>query len=173
VTEFWNSAFGSTVVQRWGARFKATPALLELTAKHRVPLQSARTHFTFKYELPEKPLEKRTTKLTHGYASSQVGGLPMPFDHTEASRKLEAEVRELNEFLAQQRIEGGDHQGYPSRSTYHNWCKQAREHGAFTLDVDVLTRISAVLRRRHAYRSRFSRHSRVRQPQDCQNLVAG
>jgi hypothetical protein len=35
--------------------------------------------------------------------------------------------------------------GYPSRSTYHNWCKQAREHGAFTLDVDELTRISAVL----------------------------
>jgi hypothetical protein len=34
--------------------------------------------------------------------------------------------------------------GYPSRSTYHNWCRQAREHGAFTFDVDVLTRISAV-----------------------------
>jgi hypothetical protein len=34
--------------------------------------------------------------------------------------------------------------GYPSRSTYHNWCRQAREHGAFTLDVDVLTRISAM-----------------------------
>ena len=34
--------------------------------------------------------------------------------------------------------------GYPSRSTYHNWCKQAREHGSFVLDVDVLTRISAV-----------------------------
>jgi hypothetical protein len=34
--------------------------------------------------------------------------------------------------------------GYPSRSTYHNWCKQAREHGAFTFDVDVLTRISTV-----------------------------
>lgn len=35
--------------------------------------------------------------------------------------------------------------GLPSRSTYHNWCRQARAHGAFTLDVDVLTRISAVL----------------------------
>ncbi len=35
--------------------------------------------------------------------------------------------------------------GYPSRSTYHHWAKLAREHGAFTLDVDVLTRISAVL----------------------------
>ena len=34
--------------------------------------------------------------------------------------------------------------GYPSRSTYHNWCRQAREHGTFTLDLDVLTRISAV-----------------------------
>ncbi|NKQ83470.1 MbcA/ParS/Xre antitoxin family protein [Rhizobium ruizarguesonis] len=35
--------------------------------------------------------------------------------------------------------------GYPSRSTYHNWAKQARELGAFTLDVDTLTRISALL----------------------------
>jgi hypothetical protein len=34
--------------------------------------------------------------------------------------------------------------GYPSRSTYHNWAKLAREHGEFTLDVDALTRISAV-----------------------------
>jgi hypothetical protein len=34
--------------------------------------------------------------------------------------------------------------GYPSRSTYHNWAKLAREHGAFTLDVDVLIRISAI-----------------------------
>jgi len=34
--------------------------------------------------------------------------------------------------------------GYPSRSTYHNWAKQAREHGSFILDADVLTRISAV-----------------------------
>jgi hypothetical protein len=34
--------------------------------------------------------------------------------------------------------------GYPSRPTYHNWCKQAREHGSVALDVDVLTRISLV-----------------------------
>jgi Protein of unknown function (DUF2384) len=35
--------------------------------------------------------------------------------------------------------------GYPSRSTYHNWCRTVREHGAITLDLDVLMRISAVL----------------------------
>jgi hypothetical protein len=35
--------------------------------------------------------------------------------------------------------------GYPSRSTYHNWARIAREHGAITLDVDTLTRLSAAL----------------------------
>jgi len=35
--------------------------------------------------------------------------------------------------------------GMPSRSTYQNWTKVAREHGDVTLDVDVLTRISAIL----------------------------
>ena len=35
--------------------------------------------------------------------------------------------------------------GYPSRSTYHNWCRTARQHGQLTLDVDVLTRLSVVL----------------------------
>lgn len=35
--------------------------------------------------------------------------------------------------------------GLPSRSTYQNWVKTAREHRELTLDVDVLTRISAIL----------------------------
>jgi hypothetical protein len=35
--------------------------------------------------------------------------------------------------------------GYPSRSTFQNWVKVAREHGDITLGVDVLERISLVL----------------------------
>src|ERR1700757_2995061 len=35
--------------------------------------------------------------------------------------------------------------GLPSRSTYHQWAKLAREHGELTLSVDVLLRISCVL----------------------------
>jgi uncharacterized protein (DUF2384 family) len=35
--------------------------------------------------------------------------------------------------------------GLPSRSTYYNWVKAVRGHRDITLDVDVLTRISAVL----------------------------
>ena len=35
--------------------------------------------------------------------------------------------------------------GCPARSTFYKWAKIAREHGEMTLDVDTLTRISAVL----------------------------
>ncbi|MBN9508161.1 MAG: DUF2384 domain-containing protein [Alphaproteobacteria bacterium] len=35
--------------------------------------------------------------------------------------------------------------GYPSRSTFQNWIKVAREHGNLTLGLDVLERISLVL----------------------------
>jgi hypothetical protein len=35
--------------------------------------------------------------------------------------------------------------GFPSRSTFHSWAKSVREHRDITLDVDVLTRISALL----------------------------
>src|SRR5258706_1903893 len=36
----------------------------------------------------------------------------MSFVHTPASKKLEADVRELNEFLSRQQIEGGVNHGY-------------------------------------------------------------
>lgn len=35
--------------------------------------------------------------------------------------------------------------GLPSRSTWYNWTKAVREHRDITLDLDLLTRISAVL----------------------------
>jgi hypothetical protein len=34
--------------------------------------------------------------------------------------------------------------GYPSRSTYHNWMRIAREGGDVTLDVDALARLSGL-----------------------------
>ena len=85
-------------------------------------------------------------------ASAGKGQGPQRLDHSRlapANRKrLSAPA--LRTFLAIADLWGLTEQqrllilGYPSRSTYHNWCKQAREHGAFTLDVDVLTRISAM-----------------------------
>jgi hypothetical protein len=112
VAEFVNSSFGSAVMRRWAARFKATPTLLELTAKHRVRLQSADKHFTFTYELPKQPLQKRKAKTTNAYTRKEVRGTVMPIVHTKTSQRLEDDVRELNEFLSRQQIEGGVHQGY-------------------------------------------------------------
>src|SRR4051794_13837196 len=86
VAEFSNSAFGSSVMQRWAARFKATPAMLKLAAKHGVPLQSAGKHFTFTYELPKYPLEKREAKTVNAYTRNKVRGRLMPIVHTRASK---------------------------------------------------------------------------------------
>jgi hypothetical protein len=46
------------------------------------------------------------------YTRKQARGSAMQFVHTPASRLLEADVRELNEFLSRQQIEGGVHHGY-------------------------------------------------------------
>jgi hypothetical protein len=164
VAEFSNSAFGSAVMQRWAARFRATPSLLELTARHGLPLQSADRHFTFQYELPKEPLQKRTAKTTNAYTRKQVRGRTMPFAHTPVSTQLEADVRELNEFVARQEIEGGVHQGYirifqngdeagfnwnyggrlysqPSDNNYQQLSKKARLkmtiNGAAVAEIDI------------------------------------
>lgn len=81
---------------------------------------------------------------------------PAPREIYDASRFAPLNRRRLSApgfraFLAIANLWGLDEEqrrlvlGYPSRSTYHSWAKQAREHGEFTLDVDVLARISAVL----------------------------
>ncbi len=77
-----------------------------------MPLQSAHKHFTFKYELPKQPLQKRKSKTTNAFTRKQVRGTVMPIVHTEVSKRLEDDARELNEFLSRQQIEGGVHQGY-------------------------------------------------------------
>jgi hypothetical protein len=162
--EFSNSVFGSSVTQRWASRFMATPTMLELAAKHRVPLQSADKHFTFQYELPKAPLQKREAKTSSPYTRKQVRGRPMTIAHTPISMQLEADVRELNEFLDRQQIVGGVHQGYirifqngdaasfnwnyggrlysqPSASNYQQMSKKARLkmtiNGEAVAEIDI------------------------------------
>jgi hypothetical protein len=101
-----------SAANRWASRFRATAALLELTARHRVRLQSSQNHFAFQYELPKRPLQKRMTNAKDNYSRKQVRGRLMAIDPTEVSTKLAADVRELNEFLERQHIEGGAHRGY-------------------------------------------------------------
>ena len=51
--------------------------------------------------------------------------------------------------------------GYPSRSTYQNWMRLAREQGDVTLDVDSLTRLSALLGIHQALGVLFATQSEV------------
>lgn len=91
-----------------------------------------------------QPLRKETGPLASG---------PLRLDRSRFApanrRRLSAPA--LRTFLAIADLWGLNEEerrlalGYPSRSTYHNWAKLAREHRDVTLDVDTLTRLSAVL----------------------------
>ena len=113
----WTSGFAEggapgqaeVVANRWAARFCATPELLKLSASHGVLPSKASDHFDL--GLPKQPLQKRTASNRDAYGNKARGKV-MQFDHTKASLKLEADVFELNEYLAKQSIEGGVHRGY-------------------------------------------------------------
>ena len=65
----------------------------------------------FDYGLPKQPLQKRAASTRD--AGRKVQGRVMKFAHTDLSRKLEADVWELNEYLAKQSFGGGCvHRGY-------------------------------------------------------------
>ncbi|BAJ82876.1 hypothetical protein ACMV_P1_00800 (plasmid) [Acidiphilium multivorum AIU301] len=81
---------------------------------------------------------------------------PERSDHLDQSRFSPQNRRRLSApgmraFLAIADLWGLDEEqrllilGCPTRSTFYRWAKIAREHGEMTLDVDTLTRISAVL----------------------------
>lgn len=81
---------------------------------------------------------------------------PERSDHLDQSRFSPQNRRRLSApgvraFLAIADLWGLDEEqrllilGCPARSTFYKWAKIAREHGEMTLDVDTLTRISAVL----------------------------
>lgn len=98
------------LLRRWAPRFCATPALLKISKRHNVPPSDAFEHFG--YGLPEHPLRKHKASTKDPYTRDKVRGTPMKFTHTLRSRRIEDDVRELNEFLDKQKLEGGVHQGY-------------------------------------------------------------
>ena len=100
---------GDFVANRWAARFCATPELLDISKRCGVLPSEADQHFD--YGLPKDPLQKRKASTRNAYGN-KVRGAMMKFAHTEASLALEADVKELNEFLDRQAIEGGIHRGY-------------------------------------------------------------
>ena len=97
------------VSRRWASRYRPTNKLLALAAEHGITLDNALDYFD--YGLPKQPLQKRAASTRA--AGRKVQGRVMKFEHTDLSQKLEADVRELNEYLAKQSFGGGCvHRGY-------------------------------------------------------------
>lgn len=87
-----------------------------------------------------------------GVSSITPGGPPwLSRDRFSPANRRRLSAPGLRTFLAIADLWGLDEEqrllvlGCPGRSTYHRWAKIVREHGELTLDVDTLTRVSAVL----------------------------
>jgi hypothetical protein len=102
----------TTRARQWATRFRARRDLLELSIHHGVAPEFADRHFEFQPTLPIEPLQVRTASTRPYYGGEKLRGTKMAFTHTTLSRRLESDVRELNEYLSRHRIEGGKHEGY-------------------------------------------------------------
>jgi hypothetical protein len=97
---------------RFGARYRATPALLSFCSEHAVEPAKVLDHFEFEYDLPKDVLELRATKVGAYWVKTKPVGKPMEFVRNGITRAIEDHVRELNEFFARHKLRGGSHHGY-------------------------------------------------------------
>lgn len=97
---------------RYGARWRATPALLRLCVEQGVQPIRALAHFEFEYDLPTHPIQKRARKEKNWSSKTVPPGRPMEFERTGIVEFMENSLRDLNEFFAKQILRGGTHHGY-------------------------------------------------------------
>ncbi|WP_027581621.1 hypothetical protein [Bradyrhizobium sp. Ai1a-2] len=97
---------------KFGARFRATPALLAFCRDRSVDPASVHDHFEFEYDLPTEVVELRATKKGQYWVKTKPVGAPMQFERAGVVTLIEDQVKELNEFFAQQKLRGGSHHGY-------------------------------------------------------------
>jgi len=101
---------GWLVARRWASRYRPTVALISIATEHGVNSANALDHFD--YGLPKDPLQKRAAS-TRDHSGRKLRGKILKFHPSDLSRVLEADVRELNEFLERQTFGGGCvHRGY-------------------------------------------------------------
>jgi hypothetical protein len=110
----------------WGGRattFWATENLVNLAAQYGVRLEKVRTHF--KPEPPHNPLVMRGRGGRRG--NKKIRGMIIKnYKRTEQTRQLEADLKELNAFLADCEITGGEHEGFTRNFNAGSWKKGGR-----------------------------------------------
>jgi hypothetical protein len=89
-------------------RIRASRKMLALFEQHGVAPTSGFQHF--QRSLPSRPLVLKARSTRRGH--KKVSGRLIYFSHSEHSRQLEANVHELNRYIADHELEGGTHRGY-------------------------------------------------------------
>ena len=96
--------------------YGVSPLLLEIAADFEITPANIDDHFAC--ELPRTPLvlhsakEGRDWKYTLSHYRPVIEKKKVSFEPTAQTRKLEAEVTELNEFFSEFKLEGGTHKGF-------------------------------------------------------------
>jgi hypothetical protein len=127
-TEFDPGEFVSTPLKGRAARFWATTKLLKLAEHYGIDSGNVGEHFA--PEPPTNPLVLRDYGTGRG-RNREKGKIIKNYKRTEETKRLEADIRELNEFLACFKIGGGGHDGYTRVFNNHSWKKGGRlySHG--------------------------------------------
>ena len=105
-----------TISSGQATRYGINTVLLEIAADFEITPTNIDKHFAC--ELPRTPLVLHSAKERQDWRHSLsryrpfTGKKRVRFETTDRTRKLEAEVTELNEFFSGFKLEGGTHRGY-------------------------------------------------------------
>jgi hypothetical protein len=104
------SPFGASGYQATGkaTRFRATSQLSALSEEFGIERGEAKRHFI--RGLPSFPLVLKAASTR--YAGIKHSGRTIRFKHDDRTRRLEAEVHEINKFIDEHDLAGGTHRGY-------------------------------------------------------------
>jgi hypothetical protein len=105
------------------SRFWGTAKLIEFVEPYGIRLDNVGDHF--KPEPPSNPLVLRDYATGKG-VNRERGPIIRDYERTEHTKRLEADIRELNEFLARCKITGGEHHGYTRNFNNASWNKGGR-----------------------------------------------
>jgi hypothetical protein len=103
--------------------FWATDKLIKLAEHFGAHLDNISKHF--KPERPPNPLVLRGRSLRIG-KKKIPGKIIKKYERTETTKQLEADIHELNDFLARCEIMGGEHHGYTRNFNNACWKKGGR-----------------------------------------------
>ena len=95
-------------IYRMCTRLRSTEALLSLFEQHSISRTCGQLHFQQSLPLRTLVLKARSTRKGH----LKISGHVLCFPRTDHTQRLQADMRELNQFIAEHELEGGTHRGY-------------------------------------------------------------